>query len=368
MAASAPAGACERIEELLKSGVGWDEILRLAERHGASPLMYRNLERFEREIPAGAFAVLRERNEINIRKALFLTRELFRVLDCLNALGIEAIPYKGIVLSENYYGDMALRQCGDLDLFVRARDMARVKSAMRELGFTARVEIPAEAENDYIAAGYECSFDSPAGKNLLELQWALEPRYYAVDIDMEGLFARAVEVNFAGRQMLTLSVEDSLLVLAIHAAKHVWGRLIWLCDIERILQRELDWVGVRNCASGLGVQRILHVTLALAERFFGARVPGAVESDLRNDRVAWKFAEEIAESIAAGVDYETRKVSYFRLMMGLRERRMDRLRFLTRLTFTPGPGEWDAVKLPRILFPFYRVVRMARLAGRLVRV
>jgi Uncharacterised nucleotidyltransferase len=368
LAASARGGGSDRIDELLKTQVDWDPVLRLAERHGVSSLMYRRMEPFEGKIPASAFAVLRERTEINIRKALFLTRELFRVLDRLNGLGIEALPYKGIVFSEDYYGDMALRQCGDLDLFVRARDVGRVKSAVRELGFAARVEIPAHAEEDYIAAGYECSFDGPAGKNLLELQWALEPRYYAVDFEMEGLFARAREANFAGRQVKTLSAEDSLLVLAIHAAKHVWGRLIWLCDIERILQRELDWVWVRSCAMGLRVQRILHVTLALAERFLGAVVPAVVERDLRNDRAAWKFAEEIAKSMADGVDYEARKVSYFRLMMGLRERRMDRLRFLTRLTFTPGPGEWEAVKLPGVLFPFYRVVRMVRLAGRIARV
>ena len=32
------------------------------------------------------------------------------------------------MLSEVYYGDMALRQSGDIDLFVRKRDVARIKS------------------------------------------------------------------------------------------------------------------------------------------------------------------------------------------------------------------------------------------------
>ncbi len=367
LAASAPVGDGDRIGRLLKSGVDWEAALRLAERHGVSSLMYRNLERFEDEVPAGVFAALRERREINIRKSLFLTRELIRVLNCLDGLGIAALPYKGVVLSEGYYGDMALRQCGDLDLFVRARDVGRVKSAVGELGFVARVQVPEEAEEDYIAAGYECSLDSPAGKNLLELQWALEPRYYAVDFDMEGLFARAVEAGFAGRRVKTLSAEDLLLVLSIHAAKHVWGRLIWMCDVERVLQRELDWEWVREQARGLGVERVLHVTLALAERLLGAGIPAAAQSGVRGDPVALEFAEEITGSIAAGVDYETQKVAYFRLMMRLRERRMDRVRFLTRLAFTPGPGEWDALRLPRFLFPFYRVVRLARLAGRFAR-
>ncbi len=96
------------------------------------------------------------------------------------------IPYKGVVLSELYYEDIALRQSGDMDLFVRKEDVARTKRAVRDLGYTPRLLIPADAEPDYIASGYECTFDSPAGKNLLELQWALQPRFYAVDFDMQG--------------------------------------------------------------------------------------------------------------------------------------------------------------------------------------
>jgi hypothetical protein len=42
------------------------------------------------------------------------------------------------------------------------------------------------------------------------------------------------------------------------------------------------------------------------------------------------------------------------------------LRFLARLVFTPGPGEWQAVRLPRPLFPLYYAVRLFRLAAKLV--
>jgi hypothetical protein len=59
--------------------------------------------------------------------------------------------------------------------------------------------------------------------------------------------------------------------------------------------------------------------------------------------------------------------SYFRLMLRLRERRRDQMRFLTRLIFTPGPGEWAVVRLPEPLFPLYRLVRVTRLAAKLVR-
>jgi hypothetical protein len=348
--------------------VDWGAVLGLAEHHGTVSLLYQNLSRLGDEVPSSVRAALRQDYERNVHKSLFVARELIRILDCLDGLGIEVIPYKGIVLAEVYYGDMALRPSGDIDLFVRRQDVARIKSAVRDLGFTPRVPIPADAEEDYIASGYECTFDSPVGKNLLELQWALQPRFYAVDFDMNGLFERAVDVAVAGRRVKTPSPEDLLLVLSVHAAKHVWGRLIWLCDIAQILRREnLNWDWVQSRARELGIERILHITLLLLSRFLRTAIPSPIEKSILSDKAARAFTEEIAVAVAAGVSYEEEQVSYFRLMMRLRERRMDRLRFLTRLTFTPGPGEWEAVRLPKPLFPVYRLVRLARLAARLAR-
>jgi hypothetical protein len=169
-------------------------------------------------------------------------------------------------------------------------------------------------------------------------------------------------MTLAGRDLKIPSPEDLILMLSIHAAKHVWGRLIWLCDIAEIVGLEkLDWDWIRGQARELGIERILGVTLLLGNRLLG------MERAVCEDRTAQGFAEQIAISMAAGVEYEEEKMSYFRLMMRLRERRTDGMRFLWRLAFTPGPGEWKAVRLPQILFPFYRVVRLGRLMGKGVR-
>ncbi|MGA7217586.1 MAG: nucleotidyltransferase family protein [Candidatus Sulfotelmatobacter sp.] len=358
----------ERLRPLITQSCDWDALLRVAEDHGISSLLYQTLSRLGDSVPSPVMADLRRLYEKNIHKSLLLARELFRVLDCLDGLGVEALCYKGIVQSETYYGDMALRRSGDMDFFVRPHNLPRIKKAVRELGYTERVQIPEEAEADYIASGYECTFDSPLGKNLLELQWALQPRFYAVDFDMEGMFGRANGVSVAGRRVRTPCPEDLLLVLSIHAAKHVWGRLIWLCDIAQILRREeLDWRAVQSQARALGVMRILNISFLLAQRFVGEPFPAAMNKSILADKVAQAFAEQISDSVAAGVSYSEQQISYFHLMMRLRERPMDRIRFLWRLTFTPGPGEWEAVRLPKMLSPFYRVVRMGRLAARFAR-
>jgi hypothetical protein len=166
----------------------------------------------------------------------------------------------------------------------------------------------------------------------------------------------------------TPSPEDLLLILSIHAAKHVWGRLIWLCDIAQILKRDnLNWDWIQDRARDLGIARILHITLLLANRLLATTIPAPIEDAVIADRAALAFTEQIAVAVAAGVTYGEEQLSYFRMMMRLRERRADRLRFFTRLTFTPGPGEWETVHLPKLLFPLYRIVRLARLASRFSR-
>ncbi len=360
--------ALDRIRRLLEKPVDWEMLLRLADNHGTSSLLYQNLSHLADMVPSPTLASLRQGYERNIYKSLFLTRELMRIVDRLDGLGIDAVPYKGVVMSEVYYGDMALRQSGDVDLFVRKRDVGRVKDALRGLEYTTRLVIPDEVLEDYIAAGYEWTFDSPAGPNLLELQWALQPRFYAVDFDMDGLFERAAKVTLAGRSVKTPSPEDLLLVLSAHAAKHVWGRLIWLCDIAQILKRgNLDWDRVQVRTREIGIERILLVTLLLANRLLGTAIPAAIRSRVFADQAAMGLADEIAAALAAGVSYDTERISYFRLMMRLRERRADRVRFLARLALTPGPGEWETVRLPGVLVPLYRVVRLVRLAGRFAR-
>ena len=357
-----------RIRFLLENPVDWEAVLRLADNHGTSSLLYQSLSRFSDMVPSPVLGALRQRYEKNVYKSLFLTNELTRILDCLEGLGVEAIPYKGVVLSEVYYGDMALRQTGDIDMFIRRRDVGRSKNALRDLGYTTRLGIPEELLEDYMASGYEWTFDGPAGPNLLELQWALQPRFYAVDFDMDGMFERVVKVRVAGRSVKTPSPEDLLLVLSVHAAKHVWGRVILLRDIAQVLKLEnLNWDWVQSRARELGIQRILWVTFLLAKGFLGTGIPAAVESAVLADRAAKVLADEISGNMAAGVSYDSEQASYFRLMMRLRERRGDRMRFLARLAFTPGPGEWKAVRLPRPLFPIYRVVRLARLGARFVR-
>jgi hypothetical protein len=110
-----------------------------------------------------------------------------------------------------------LRQFSDLDVLIRAADMPKVKAALDELGYEPGIELTQRQERDYLASGYEYTFDSTHGRNLLEMQWQILPRFYCVDFDVDGFFDRAVLVSVGGHSIRTLSMEDLILVLCVHA-------------------------------------------------------------------------------------------------------------------------------------------------------
>ena len=355
------------LEEQAKSPLDWQRALRLAEHHGVMPPLYQTLCGVSKVIPQGILDELRERYENNARRNLVFVTELIRVLDCLEAHGIDAIPYKGPLLAEQVYGDLALREFSDLDILVRPADVARATEALKSLSYAPNLRLSRLQQRAYVRSGYECAFDGPLGKNLLEMQWAIVPRFFSVNFGVEEFFEHATFSEIGGRPVRTLSTEDLLLALCVHGAKHAWMRLCWLRDIAAVVQLpQLDWHRVWTKAKELGVVRILGVSLTLAHCMAGASVPRDAREQVQTDAMIQELSDRIALHIPESEEYSTEALEYFRLMMSLRERASDRIRFTTRLAFTPSVGEWAVIGLPGPLFPLYRVVRLFRLAGRLL--
>lgn len=362
------AGRHDSIRSLLRSGIRWNVLTDLAERHAVQPALAQTLLNIGDVIPEEQKRALTSIFQTNLHKSLLLSRELIRIVDHLSGMGLDVIPHKGIALAETIYGDIALRQVGDIDLLIRGADLQKVREALRELGYTPHFTFSSAEEQAYLKSGYEYSFDGAGAPNLLEIQWAIQPSFYSVDFDMDAAFRRAVAVPVAGHSMKTLCAEDLFIILAVHAAKHAWERLIWLCDLARVMgSPTLNWRAIGSQAKELGIARILRVTLLLANQMLGASIPPPANAAIEQDSAAELMADEIHPHLAGQNAYRAESLAYFRLMLRLRERRADQARFLSRLVFTPGPGEWAAVRLPRPLFPLYRCVRLSRLAARLVR-
>ncbi len=356
----------------------WSEFLRLAEHHGVLALVARNLTAHARGLPPEIERSLESAYAANLRRSLWFAAELIRIVQHFERKGLRVLPYKGPVLAHTAYGDLGLRSFSDLDLLISPADFVQSKQALAEIGYQPSKHMSGAVERLWLRTGYERSFDGAAGKNLVELQWNLLPYFYAVDsrsadFQFDDLLARAGRTGLGAAETRTdlptgipcLSPEDSLLVLCLHAAKHLWTRLIWIADIAESLRMPgIDFDSVIARARALGIARILSVSVWLAEHLLAAATPLSLRTLLAADSEVPLLGEECAARLRGAVTYDFESAEYFRRILQLRERPSDRWRYLWRLVSTPGPGDVAAIALPESMFPLYRAVRIGRLLSK----
>jgi hypothetical protein len=340
---------------ILALPMNWELVLKLADHHRVTPVLYATLSE-RSDVPASIQAAICSRFRTHARKVLCFSAELARILRHFADHDIPALAHKGPALAELLCGDPAMRQFGDLDVLVRAADIPRARAALKELGYEPGMELTARQEKEYLRSGYEYVFGLNTEPNLLELQWQILPRFYAINFDMEGLFRRSVAIELDGTLHRTLGNEDLMLVLCVHAAKHEWAQLGMLRDIAALARLDLDWVWIEAEARKLGIENILNISLLLMHRLFGHELP------LKPFPVGVsELARSIQSRLVEGIQSEAESLRYFRTMIRVRERWRDRSAFCCRLVATPSINEWEAISLPDSLFWLYRGVRLLRL-------
>lgn len=342
-------------------GVDWDSLLRDAERHGVATLLHTQLARLPvSPLPADCKSLLERLRRENVQRGLRLTAVLIELMELFGSSGLTALPYKGPTLSAQIYGDPALREAVDLDILLPERDARKAHPLLMQHGFSPIRPYGAAIQNQLFC--YRAEVGLVREEVLVELQWRLAPRYFSVDLDIPAIASRATTVSLGGRQTPVMSAEDNLLALSIHAAKHLWSSLKWVVDIDLFLRRNpaLDRLTLMERSRRSGTLRILLTTLALAQELLATPLPTEVMKQIQADREVPAIVGTALALVAAG--QEPTEVQHHRLMLRLRERLMDRLTYLARLSYQPTESEWDAIALPAGLQWLYFGVRAGRVS------
>jgi len=325
----------------LTQAADWPRLLLLAEEHGVVGHLFAALHKLDGNIvPPDIKTTFLDHQRARVLFSLRITAELFAVLDRFSAAGIEALVVKGPVLSVQAYGDPSMRSYGDLDLLVRQRDIRRAAELMMASGYDAKVSLAA-IDAGKIPGQY--LFHKPDTKLLVELHNDGTLRYFPRRLPLEEFFTRQIRVPLDAHEAPALSVEDELVLISIHGAKHFWERLIWIADVAALVTRQsrIDWRRVAASAEDVGAGRMLHTGLRLASDLLKARLPENVRAKVDADPVAAQLALRISNWLPAA-GYAS---------PGLIERAMFRMRmrgglfsgpaYLLRLSLSPTEEDWE---------------------------
>ena len=350
--------ACDEkanVTDLLSDpALDWDYLLAAAKFHGLIPVSAPKLLRQLTSVPERVRFELQQTSRHALEGTLALSGELVRVLRNLNAAHVECIPFKGPALAAELWGNFTLRQSMDIDLLVRRAQVGQAVEVLRSCGYT-----PESDWKRLFPRAVELQLKK-TGMPPLELQWGIAPKCFAVDLEMDACWQRAQRSEFGGQPTLAFAPEDLMLILCIHGWKHSWNRLLWIADVARLLRKStaLDWTTLTARAKASGTEGILLLGALLAQKLFGMTLSNEIADRALSASQITNLADE---SISYMQDLtQPTYTGWHRYMLVARERRIDRIRHVSRFLLTPGVGDWDAVRLPKFVTPLYRLVRLAR--------
>ncbi len=364
----------QRWRDILDAGLDWDNVIKSARNHRIVPLLYRSVATITPNmIPDDALEKLRISNLINIRRNISLTRELFNVLDKLEANGISAMPFKGPILASTAYGDLLLRQFDDLDILVKPGNVEEVDRLLTSIGY--QQETPIKVSKAQAAAmqkyQHHHHFYSPVSRVHLEVHWTLSPELYSMHQDTANLWNRSELVELENRKVRGLSAENTLVLICDHAARHQWNRLAWLCDVSMLLcTKILDWEIVMNQAIEWKSKRALLLGLFLAKDLLGAPLPDDIQKMIMEDRLMMALASHAIDQLfpngrasqMSPSDHVLRNIQDQLFYIKARDRLLDRAKLYINLATTPTVEDWSSLPLPDQLFFLYYLVRPVRQA------
>jgi hypothetical protein len=322
--------------------VSWPTLFTLAEVHGVVSLLASGVARLgENLTPPGFAHKIRQVHRAQVLSALQMTAELFRLVDQFRDAGLDALLVKGPTLALRAYGDTGARKYGDLDFLVRQKDILRATKLMISAGY--RPEIPVEAVSANKIPG-QYVFVRIAAPLLVELHTERTMRYFPRGLPIEEFFARREYVSVDGHQIPALAVEDELILICIHGAKHLWERLSLVADVAAFVDRQtsLNWEHSFATARAVGAERMLDTGLLLASNLLGAVLPQKIRERLQADRSASRLAAKIATWLPSGGQAPPGLFARALYRMHMRGSMVSGLGYLLRLTFSPTQEDWSA--------------------------
>lgn len=156
-----------------------DTLTALSHQHGIVPLIYKTLKDIASDtkendrLSNDILPAFKERYLTVTRHNMLLTSELVKVVKRLKENGIDALPFKGPVLSQAAYGDITLRQYGDLDILVPTNKLQDAAKEIMACGYDLYGSIDLLQVPEWIETAKDMTLMHPQKRTVIEMHWKL---------------------------------------------------------------------------------------------------------------------------------------------------------------------------------------------------
>ena len=352
----------DQLRSLVKQQIDWEYVIAVAYAHGLLPLLNNHLSNIEL-VPAPVLSRLKRESVANSQSVLHLVGKQLHIYKVFKQHGIPVALFKGPLLAYMAYGEISLRQSGDIDLLISRRDFAQVRSLLESLGYEMTPRLTAAQLASHLGNHCEIQFMRDDWLTVVDLHWDLAPRSFVFGVKADEVMSRLQSVSLAGTVVETFGAEDLLLYQAMHGAKHLWRRLEWISCLAESLRATpvINWDTLVDRAVKAHATRILALGLRLVEEFSDVPVPSEVLASIDPNNAMQRMATEIrAQIFTTFGPAESSETNIYNLR--IMDRKRDAIVSALRSIFVPTLPDWQSLALPSSLHSLYYAYRPLRLS------
>ena len=343
----------------------WTRVLFWVERHRVTGHVYHVLKGYE--IPEFVRGELAGLDRANRFKALKLKAETVKVSNLLQENDVACVSVKGVLLSEQLWGDLGRRYAGDIDLLVNLDDMVEADGLVRSMGY-GRSAFQGH-EGHKIKRHLYFVHELPFIKDDIRLEFlrSVKSQFYHPEV-MES--KNHVITTVGNTEVRILTKEMHFVELCIHGAGHLWSRLHWLMDIAKILHDdELDWSEVISLVEKWGVNDWFFASCLIVTSVFDLKLPAEIKCKLDQSMSEREVLRVVKYSLDELTSPEAHPSSTLGKIMFFIHTWPKNAKYwsLGRRLLYHGP-DWDLIRLPKplwwlyyLLCPVFYLLRMMRI-------
>jgi len=350
-------------------------MLKLAFYHGVVPLVHKTLQQLKREalLPdmptiTQMIETLSQHYMAIVQKNMKMSAELVTLMRFFSSENIDALAMKGPALAQIAYGDITLRQFGDLDLFIKRKDFRAVATWMSKRGYTPLYPIEHYKDDRVLFdLNNDCPFYNKERTLSVEIHWDFFKKL-ALPTQKLHPWERTHTLPLNTYPIRTLSHETHLLYHSLHGSKHLWERFIWIVDIDRFIRNvsKIDWDKIIQMADDLGARKMFLLGPVLASHYLQTPLPEAIQHHCREAQLG-EFVKFVDRELHSHTPTPEESLVKWKKVIALRDSFWFKIQTIIEFLFHPGINERRMVILPDSLFWLYWVLRPVGMGYRFIR-
>lgn len=292
----------QRLAFLLGNGPDFQALLELMRKHRIFPVASPRLRALGEHLPSDFAKSLDQMESMVARWNMNLLQSQIRLQEAFDQAGIPLLPFKGLTLAFQLYGNLAGRQTTDLDILIKPEHAERAEIVLHELGFNRDYAyLPEHIPLRRAVAAVDQMPYLGAGDTLVELHWRLDQHKHLWPAEHYRFWNKLNRISLGRAAFPVLPEPELLLYLCVHGSKHAWERLQWVLDIA-LLSVSLDEEGrTRLCklAEEEGLIRPLALGLWWANLCFRAPFFDEIHRQVQGDRVFERLCRHVRAGFCA---------------------------------------------------------------------